>query len=355
MSTLEQLVRAEFDRWALAEVDEAVFGTADPGLIARTVEQFCAGHLGDPGQALFYRASAGCVVGIRLTSGDEVVLKVMQARWRAPLLGAVQRVQAHLAASGFPCPAPVLGPTALAPGRENLVVVETVLLDPGMRPHVSPAARAVSARGLAQQIALCRALGSQGEGESPLDWSALAAHPLRTPDDRLYPVPHSPLFTFESTARGAEWIDALARRARVRRDADTTAPVVAHTDWSARNVRLDDTRLHAVYDWDSTALVAESTAAGQAAVTWSVTAEPDGSTFPTLEEIEAYLDDYADAVGRPFDAAWRAAARAAAVYCLAYTARCEHALAVRGIARPDQHGARTRLREIGDRLLAERP
>ena len=41
------------------------------------------------------------------------------------------------------------------------------------------------------------------------------------------------------------------------RQQDKSAPVVADTDWSARNVRFDEKDLLAVYDWDSVALVRE--------------------------------------------------------------------------------------------------
>ena len=117
------------------------------------------------------------------------------------------------------------------------------------------------------------------------------------------------------------------------RDADERPPVVAHTDWSARNLRLDEERLLAVYDWDSVALVPESTGIGQAAVTWSVTADPGGTEFPTLADIGGFVADYEAAAGyRLDDEQWRAAG-AAAAYTLAYTARCEHALEA-GRARP---------------------
>ncbi len=139
------------------------------------------------------------------------------------------------------------------------------------------------------------------------------------------------------------------------RDADERPPVVAHTDWSARNVRLDEERLLAVYDWDSVALVPESTGIGQAAVTWSVTADPGGTEFPTLSDIVGFVADYEEAAGyRLDDEQWRAAG-AAAAYTLAYTARCEHALEVTGVARPDQHAAHDRLAEAGEALLALRP
>ena len=128
--------------------------------------------------------------------------------------------------------------------------------------------------------------------------------------------------------------------------------MVAHLDWSARNVRVDDHGLVAVYDWDSAGLATESTALGQAAVSWSVTAEPGGADFPALDAVVAYLRAYEDAAGRELsDDQWRRAG-AAAVYLLAYTARCELSAEAAGFARPHQHGARDRLASDGAALLA---
>ena len=307
--SVESVVDAEHAWWGTSAVDAEVFGTGDAKEIAAIVNRFCRDEIEG---ALFYGASAGCVVGVRLGNGDEIVIKAYQQRWHEAFLEAVQSVQAHVAKSGMPCAMPLRGPAPLVRGRPNLAVVETNLADPGMRPYSSPSERRVSAAGLAQQIAACREL-------PPLP--ALADHPLRTPGAGLYPEPHSPLFDFGATAAGAGWIDEYARRATLERGADERPPVVAHTDWAARNVRLDEQRLLAIYDWDSVALVPESTAVGQAAVTWSVTADPGGTDFPELEDIRGFVADYEKAVGYELDdAQWRAAGGAAA-YTLAYTAR----------------------------------
>jgi len=342
--SVEWVVAAQHAKWGTSTIDADVFGTGDQAEIAAIADRFCRQELGaGTEEALFYGASAGCVLGVRLSDGAEVVIKTYQQRWRAPFLRAVQAVQLHVGRSGLPCATPLRGPTALVPGRPNLAVIETYLADPGMRPFTSAAERCVSAAGLAAQIRASRDL--------PVP-AALADHPLRKPTDDLYPEPHSPLFDFAGTAAGAEWIDALATRAVRVRDADDRPTVVAHTDWSARNVRLDDGGLLAVYDWDSVALVAESTAVGQAAVTWSVTADPGGTEFPALPDIRGFMADYQDAAGHRFEEVqWRAAG-AAAAYTLAYTARCEHSLDVKGMARPDQHAARDRLAEAGEALLA---
>jgi hypothetical protein len=343
------VIEAQFARWAgtgVGAIERDVLGTDRPRDIARIFESFCVERLGvQPARGLFYGASAGCVLGVQLEGGQRVVIKAFQRRWASSFLAEVQSAQARLAAGGLPCPRPLLAPAPIRAGRCNLAVVETFLADPGMRPGGSAAARRVSARGLAHQIALCSGLpGAAG----------LEQHPLRQHDGGLYGDPHSPLFDFDSTGDGAEWIDDLARHASMIRREDTSAPVVAHTDWSARNVRFDQHRLLAVYDWDSLALVTEGTAIGQAAMTWSVTADPGGTAFPDLDSVLGYISDYEEARGSPLSTGERGAAQAAAVYVLAYTARCEHALAVRGLDRPDQNAARPRLADIGAVLLQER-
>ena len=350
VDSVARLVAAQHARWGVDAVDREVFGTGDPAAIAAILERFCRRQLGtEVVEGLFYGASAGCVVGLRLADGAAVVVKAYQARWRAPFLRAVQEVQVHMAGAGVPCATPVRGPAPVVPGRPHQAIVESHLPDPGLRPYVSNAARRVSAAGLARQIAAGRGLVSS-EARVRLE-----NHPLRRVAGGLYGEPHSPLFDFAGTAEGAEWIDALATRAMRVRDADDRPPVVAHTDWSARNVRLNEAGLVAVYDWDSVALVAESTAIGQAAVTWSVTADPGGTEFPGVRDIVGFVTDYEESAGALLDDVQRRAAAAAAVYTLAYTARCEHSLDVKGMARPDQHAARDRLAEDGARLLELAP
>ena len=93
---------------------------------------------------------------------------------------------------------------------------------------------------------------------------------------------------------------------------------------------------------------------GQAAMTWSVTADPGGTEFPDLDSVLGYMVDYEQTQSRDFNTEQLPAARAAAVYVLAYTARCEHSLALQGVARADQDAARRRLAELGTTLLTIR-
>jgi hypothetical protein len=314
-----------------------VFGTADTAVIASAFEGLVLTALGTHiDEPMFYEASVGCVVGLRLHNGSKVVAKAYQPRWSEGFLRAVQRAQDALSGSGFPCPRPVCGPVALLAGH---ALVETYLPDPGREP-TTPAMLGVSATGLAAQIRLCR----------ELDGAGLRPHPMDAHEDDLYPVPHSPIFDFEKTAAGAEWIDEFARSAKAVRDDHAAEPVIAHCDWSARNVRMNDTGLLAVYDWDSLSNVNEVIAVGQAAATWSAV---DGNEVaPSANEIAVYVASYEDARGSRFGTDERVAVGAAALYALAYTARCEHAIdreqTVHRRARPRLAAERDALLQLPD-------
>ena len=86
----------------------------------------------------------------------------------------------------------------------------------------------------------------------------------------------------------------------------------------------------ASYDWDSLGAFRESRGVGIAAATWRSTGEAEDPAAPDSREVDAYLDTYVRAAGGSRNRRWRAAAMGAALYTLAYTARCEHALEARG-------------------------
>ena len=114
-------------------------------------------------------------------------------------------------------------------------------------------------------------------------------------------------------------------------------------------MRLSPKGLIVAYDWDSLAVVAETTAVGQAAATWSSLEADDPPLAPTAQDVATYIVSYeSHARGASFSAAERDAAGAAALWVLAYTARCEHALT----SNTDGPGrAQSRLRAEGDPLL----
>jgi Phosphotransferase enzyme family len=313
--SVAELIAEHIRRWETSSVEVGVFGTSDAEAVGRELEGFVTAALGSSVRGgLFYGSSAGSVAGIALDDGRRVVIKAYQRQWGRPFLSAVRRVQEHLAQAGFPCPRPIFGPEPAGPA---LATVEELVPDRGMRTLATDAEMSSSAQGLARQINLC-----SGVSEPYLR----DQHPLRAPTGRLYPQPHNPIFDFSMRADDAHWIDQLAQAAKSARALDDSAPTVAHTDWSARNVRIDDGKVVVAYDWDSLAVVTESTAVGQAAATWRSTGEAADPVAPGPEEIHAYLSAYEVAAGRSFTAEQRRAGMAAALWVLAYTARCEHAL-----------------------------
>jgi hypothetical protein len=75
------------------------------------VNRWCERSLGSrPARVLFRAGHLARVTGVVLADGRAVVVK---ARPWAPRIAACMAVQAHLAAAGFPCPAPLAGPEVI--------------------------------------------------------------------------------------------------------------------------------------------------------------------------------------------------------------------------------------------------
>ena len=335
MPDLALLIHEVRGGWSGPFVEEHVFGTAEPRRVAAIVSGWCARHLGAPiADGLFFHASVGCVFGVRLNDDRRVVVKVHQPRWTVEFLEAVHTVQAALAASGFPCPAPMVAPQPCGLG---LAVADAVLDDPGPSAY-HPDLVDESAAGLADLVERCRDLPTDG----------MHPHPLEPTSRQLFGEPHSPLFDFAGTEDGADWINRLAAAGRQARDADRSR-VIGHLDWTLRNVRIGERGLVAVYDLDSLTAVAETTIVGKAALSWATTGEPDDrlSSRPQLEE---FVDRYEETRGFRFTPSQRAGIGGAALFLLAYRARCEHALDPAS-ERADT-GARALLRSEGAGLLS---
>jgi hypothetical protein len=310
-------------------VERAVFSTVSPGRVAAAIEAVAPSPVVE---CRFYVVSVGCVAGLTLADGTDVVVKAHQPRWTAGHLRRAVTAQAACADAGLAAPRPLAGPL---PCGNGLATVEAYLPDPG---DAAPTAEMleVSAAGLAAVI----------DVTGRLDLPEVA-QPLDRPPGQLYPQPHSPLFDFAATHAGAEWIDDLARRSLAARDAIDLPRVVTHTDWAARNVRFDPTAVRAIYDWDSIAATTEAAAVGLAAQTWRSTGRWDDTSAPGPDEVVAYLDAYGHARGRPLTRHERRAAAATALWVLAYSARCEHSVDATGPAARSTN----RLRTDADRLL----
>jgi hypothetical protein len=283
----------------------AILGGTDVAGIAGEVERFVGAELGArvAGCPLFAE-SVGAVFVLDLDDGRRVVLKAHPAGE----LTAVYRAQQHLADAGFPCARVLVGPR---PWPAGVAAIMSYLEAPPAGDAHLPATRR----------ALAGMLWRSAELAAGFDDAALAGVTL--PAGAVFPPAHNALF--DLAAPGGEWIDARARAARAVLDTIPERPLVIHTDVSAANVRVADGVVVAVFDMDSVARVDEMRALAGAAVDFTYTGEP-GATLPTRHEASEFVADYLRARGHPLDAAERARLDAAAIYAMAYTARCEHAL-----------------------------
>jgi Ser/Thr protein kinase RdoA (MazF antagonist) len=309
---LPELLRSHFDT-SPGVVEEAIFGTTDPDAMASIVTTAAAEIGVNVSAGEFCTVSSGCVVGLRLTDGGIVVLKAYQSHWEEAFLRAVQAAQRTASDAGYPCPAPLAGPTPLGNGWAML---ESYLPDPGPSAATSTGAMTASSTGLASLMECLQEAPRQG----------FEAEPFRTDEGELYPTPHSPIFDFPGSAGGAEWIDEWAQRATAIRNAADLPRLLAHLDWSANNVRWADGIVTAVYDWDSIAITSAAVAAGQAAAVWHSTGESPDVDGPEANEVHRYIDAFAQARDSAFSAEEHEVACASALWVMAYTARCEHAL-----------------------------
>jgi hypothetical protein len=340
------LIATEFGDWeGPHHLEQEIFGSDDPDRVAACVDRFCSSALGSPIERYeFFATSVMSVHGVRLLDGRRVVVKIGRPSLDATSLSAVQMVQARLISHGFPCPRPLLGPTAVAGG---IALVEE-LLDTGLRAsaHDAPI-RAAMARGLARCVECCREFGPL-DGLGPSLFASPAA-------GELWPQPHDRRFDFAATADGAAWIDALAAEARERLAAGHGELVVAHCDWRAEHVRFEGEALVATYDWQSLALVREPELVGATAhaftADWGI---PQARRLPTLDEARAFAADYETARGARFSPAERETIDAAWVYATAYGARCEHSDARRGMPWADAVGGEDSFRGLLMRHGSER-
>jgi hypothetical protein len=298
-------------------VEPVVFGTMDPHKIASLIDTFCKDELGaNVADFLFYESSVGAVCGIRLVDGRRVVVKVHQSSRSLDFLQAVVRVQRYLISHGYPCTKPLLDPRPLAHG----IATTEDFVDEGVYHQAyDPTIRRSMAEMLAWLIQLTSMPGAiPGVQSASLD--------KRLPAGAIWPAPHSKLFDFEATTRGAEWIDEIARQAQEIKLHGAGQLVLGHTDWGVKHFRYVGKKIRVIYDWDSLAFEKEPIIVGHASWYFTYTEFFGGSRLPTGEETQAFIAEYEAARGKPFTYQEHQTLQAAKVYGLAYSARCEHAL-----------------------------
>jgi hypothetical protein len=293
----------------------SILGAADPVEVRRYLDAFCQERLGSRvEEILSFNLSVGATFGLLLENGRRVFLKAHPPERPEEYLWAVHRVQAHLYSRGFPAPRPLAGP---APFGIGLATVDE-FVDAGEPPDGhDPQVRKLAARTLALQIALAGEVEDLRGLEQGWPWPAAG---------ELWPPPHNALFDFDATSKGAAWIDDTAARAREVVDGFDGRIVVGHTDWSVDHLRVADGEIRIVYDWDSLRPEKEVVVVGIAASNFTSTWRLGVPNPPSPEETWLFVEDYEGARGEPFSGAEREALAAAAIYAVAYIARCEHAI-----------------------------
>lgn len=317
-----ETIRTEIQTWDSPFVELDCFGTDNAERIAVLVTEFCRAQLGSGIRGYyFYRASIGSTHAVQLEDGRDLVIKVRPPAETNPdlsfdrgSLGVICAVLAWLADRHYPCPNILLGATPLARG---LATVEE-FLDRGQRGNgFQPACRKLMAAGLAELIERLRSFKGDVSGLKHFHFQR---------GDSLYPQPHSRLFDFEKTAKGAEWIDEFARRARQVAPSEEP-PVLGHADWRVEHLRFADGRIVAAYDWDSLAFWPETELVATSAYAFTADWTLENiRRIPTADDIRAYVADYEQARGPAFSKHERRSLFAQCVYSIAYGARCAHSL-----------------------------
>jgi Ser/Thr protein kinase RdoA (MazF antagonist) len=258
-----------------------------------------------PERVLFASGNLSRVFGVRTEAGRELVVKIRPDSSRFDATAAVQAV---LADTGMPVPAPVRGPLR-AQGRA--ISVEA-FVPGGHTRGPAPGAARDFARGLHRLIEAAppaadhAALHQDVPGWVAWDHDGAELWPAR--DDAGAPI-HGP---------GPDDVDAAGAAAREMLRALDRPAVIGHGDFEDQNLRWDGTRIHVVHDWDSLVAQPECAIVGATAAIWPAGVVAWCATIPEAEE---FVAAYEAERGRPFDAAERRAAWAAALWQRAFNAR----------------------------------
>lgn len=327
---------------------EVLFGTDDPETVRLQIDTFLLRHLGTGVQTIeFTKLGDGVVLGVLTHDGRHVVVRVHPRGTNVAFRRAVQEVQLHLGANGFPAPRPLLDAQPFGIG---IATVESALVQLPPADTRDRMIRRALADGLAAFVLVAAPLASRPEfaHRGPLRPAAPGSvFPPPFSSSATDPIAHT--IDYAATASGAEWIEELGGRARLLLDAaPEAAPVLGHFEWRDENVPSAGGRIAAVYAWNNIGTATEAVVVGAAAHQFTISSAAT-IRVPTLVEVQEFMSDYEAARGVPFTTAERVTARTAYVFCTAYGARCEHALAASG--HPTSTAFREQLTAHGAALL----
>jgi hypothetical protein len=266
---------------------------------------WCSEHLGaEPDVELSRSGYLSLVLTLRLAGGRECIVKAREPQER---LHACCDVQRHLWRQGYPCPRLLAGPSLL---QGLLVTAEAPLAGGGPLPPATDGPR-LCAAALAEQVRLCRGLRLQSTLEPAPPWLG-----WEHDGEGVWPAPDDLDLDLNAYAEPA-WLTDLARQLRARLLASRLPRVIGHADWHQGNLRWLDGRLHAVYDWDSVAVLPEAAIAGGASVLFS----RDSRAESSLTDSDAFLRAYALARGEGWSGEEWQVAWAAGLWNLAFDAK----------------------------------
>jgi hypothetical protein len=282
-----------------------ILGSVDVDEIAAQVEAFVPGLTG----CALFTQSVGAVFVLERAGGERVVLKVHAfgpGQRTFETLGELEQVYAAqdaLAAQGMPCARVLAAPRAYSVGRAAALM--SYLTPPARDDPHAPTTADAMARELARLMTMLA-------GSTLPDRSVLPRS--------LFPPAHNALFDLDLA--GGDWIDRRAAAARAVLETGVTR-VAIHSDFSCANVIVAGGQVRAIFDCDSLCIADELRVLASAAVHYTYNGEAPW-TWPSRDQARAFVAVYEAARGRPFERAERARLSAAAIYAMAYTARCEY-------------------------------
>jgi hypothetical protein len=302
-------------------LSNSILGKTSTEEIVLEINNFCIQNLGSSiSSCLYIGFSVGASFGLKLENGVDIFLKVHKPTSEKTItaiskesLTAISRVQKSLSKSGFPCPDVILEPTELGNG----IATVDVFANPG---ELQDAHNPVIRRSIAYTLAELITKTEPYKNMKGLTYGRFCH------SETLYPIPHNDLFDFSGTSKGAEWIDAVAENVKKTVNNINGNIVLGHIDWSLKHFRFENKQVVMIYDWDSLKLEDELNVLGIAAATFTTTWDIPVKITPNQKESYYFVKEYEHLRCKKFTNEEMTKISAAATYCIAYVARCEHAL-----------------------------
>jgi hypothetical protein len=250
------------------------------------IDRWCRNHLGSGiSEDLFHYGHLSTVIGIRLISGPQVVVRIRRTSGRLVACAAAHQ---SLFEQGFPCPEPLVGLEPFGDGdwvasAEKMVVGGDPFPDSWRSPEP-----------FAEALALLIDLAPKAEQLDTLD----PAPPWTSPSDGtdLWPWPDDRDINLNEV-NGPAWIDNSGWAARDRLRSSGGGPIIGHGDWYTANLRWTGNGLLAAFDWDSVIAAPESVIVGLAAAVYPTTY---GGSEASIDETQRFLDAYVSTRDKSF-------------------------------------------------------